>query len=90
MSESARQQQGVASQVLDVIKLTISDAPLDINMDTNLLDELDLDSLMMTTLSLELQDHFNIEIEARDLDLTEIQTVADLVGMVEKVLATHA
>ncbi len=50
-----------------------------------LVEDLDLDSIRLMTLAMEIEDHFEINID--EADEAAIVTVADLIGLVERKLA---
>jgi len=66
-----------------VFKENISNA-LTIDADMDLLKDLQLDSIQLTTLVFELEDYFQITFDEGD-ELT-VKTVADLAGLVQKLI----
>ena len=72
-------------QVVDVIADTLSVKKEAINEDTNLVDDLQVDSLDMVDLVLAIEQEFGIEI--KDEDITpDIKTIKDVVELLEKYL----
>ena len=54
---------------------------------TRLIEDLDLDSVEITTLAVELEDHFDVMLE--DEDASGIVTVADLMGAIRRQLVAR-
>ena len=72
-------------QVIDVIADTLSVKKEAINEDTNLVDDIQVDSLDMVDLVLAIEQEFGIEI--KDEDITpDIKTIKDVVELLEKYL----
>ncbi|HID16046.1 MAG TPA: acyl carrier protein [Candidatus Atribacteria bacterium] len=72
-------------QVVDVIADTLSVKKEAINEDTNLVDDIQVDSLDMVDLVLAIEQEFGIEI--KDEDITpDIKTIKDVVELLEKYL----
>jgi len=72
-------------QVIDVIADTLSVKKEAINENTNLVDDLQVDSLDMVDLVLAIEQEFGIEI--KDEDITpDIKTIKDVVELLEKYL----
>lgn len=55
-----------------------------IEQETRLQEELALDSLLMVTMLIEIEDVFEIELEESDLNPFDLNTVQDVVDMVAK------
>jgi len=73
------------NQVIEVIADTLSVKKEGINEDTDLVEELGVDSLDMVDLVLAMEQEFGIEI--KDEDITpDVKTVRDIVGLLEKYL----
>ena len=72
-------------QVIEVIADTLSVKKEAINEETNLVDDLQVDSLDMVDLVLAIEQEFGIEI--KDEDITpDIKTIRDVVELLEKYL----
>lgn len=72
-------------QVIDVVADTLSVKKEAINEETNLVDDLQVDSLDMVDLVLAIEQEFGIEI--KDEDITpDIKTIKDVVELLEKYL----
>jgi len=72
-------------QVIEVIADTLSVKKEAINEETNLVDDLQVDSLDMVDLVLAIEQEFGIEI--KDEDITpDIKTIKDVVELLEKYL----
>lgn len=56
----------------------------DINIDDKLQDDLNLDSLTMVALLVEIEETFNIELEESDMNPFDLNTVEDVVNLVVK------
>lgn len=56
----------------------------DITEDKYLQDDLGLDSLSMVTLLIEIEDTFDIELEESDMNPYDLNTVEDIIDLVEK------
>ncbi len=73
------------NQVIEVIADTLSVKKEGITEDTDLVEELGVDSLDMVDLVLAMEQEFGIEI--KDEDITpDVKTVRDIVGLLEKYL----
>lgn len=68
---------GVARDKLDLDR--------ELSVDLRLVEDLELDSIRLLTLAMEIEDHFKICLDEADEE--SIQTVADLVGVVRRKLA---
>ncbi len=68
---------GVASDKLDLKR--------ELSVDMRLVEDLELDSIRLLTLAMEIEDHFEICLDEDDEE--SIVTVADLVGVVRRKLA---
>ena len=68
---------GVARDKLDLDR--------ELSVDLRLVEDLELDSIRLLTLAMEIEDHFEICLDEADEE--SIQTVADLVGVVRRKLA---
>lgn len=55
-----------------------------ITMDSNLIDDLDIDSLELVDLTMEFENEFNVEIE--DDQVEKIKTVGDIVNLIKEKL----
>lgn len=53
-----------------------------ITMDSNLIDDLDIDSLELVDLTMEFENEFNVEIE--DDQVEKIKTVGDIVNLIKE------
>ena len=56
----------------------------DITEEKHLQDDLGLDSLSMVTLLIEIEDTFDIELEESDMNPYDLNTVEDIIDLVEK------
>ena len=72
----------VFDKVVQIIADTLSVDSSEITKDTNLLEDLEADSLNAVEVMLELEDEFDIEFE--DLDIEQFSTVDKIVELIEK------
>ena len=69
-------------RVRDIISKQLDIDPATITMTSRLIDDLKADSLDIVELIMDLEQEFNIEIP--DEELPKVQTVADIVGYLDK------
>ena len=67
--------------VRDIIVDTLSCDAAQVNLDTNLIEDLEADSLEIVELSMALQEHLGVGIE--DEDLEKIHTVQDILDYIK-------
>lgn len=72
----------VFDKVVEIIADTLSVDSSKITKDTNLLEDLQADSLNAVEVMLELEDEFDIEFE--DLDIEQFSTVDKIVELIQK------
>jgi len=73
--------QNILTDIYDGLK-TITKERFNIDENTNLAEQLDLDSLQIMELILDIEDHFNITVPVNVLK--DVDTVKDLVVQIEK------
>lgn len=71
----------VKNKVIDIISETLDVDKKDITMKTNLIKDLDIESLDLVDLVGAFEEEFGVEIA--DKDIKDIQTVADIVEYIE-------
>ncbi len=69
------------NKVIDIIAETLEIDKADITMKTNLIKDLDIESLDLVDLVAAFEDEFGVEIA--DKDIKDIQTVGDIVEYIE-------
>ncbi|MDK2946572.1 acyl carrier protein [Geotoga petraea] len=74
----------IESKVKDVLVESLDVEEEKITMDSNLIDDLDIDSLELVDLTMEFENEFDIEIE--DDQVEKIKTVGDIVNLIKEKL----
>ena len=74
----------IFDKLIEIMMDQLSIQPQDITMDTLLKDDLALDSLDLYDLIMALEDEFNIEINADNESLDEIQSIEDLIRLLKE------
>ncbi len=69
-------------KVRDIISKQLDIEPSTITMESNLIDDLKADSLDIVELIMDIEQEFDVEIP--DEELPKVQTVADIVGYLDK------
>ncbi len=72
-------------RVISEVARTKLDLERELSVDMHLVEDLELDSIRLLTLAMEVEDHFEICLDEEDEET--IVTVADLVGVVRRKLA---
>ena len=72
-------------RVISEVARTKLDLERELSVDMHLVEDLELDSIRLLTLAMEIEDHFEICLDEEDEET--IVTVADLVGVVRRKLA---
>lgn len=77
--------------IFDELVLVINDntpglSGLELKMDTELKDELGLDSLRLVQILVAIEEKYDFEFDAVDLDPRAFERISDLVALTEKVL----
>jgi acyl carrier protein len=74
----------IESKVKNVLVESLDVEEEKITMDSNLIDDLDIDSLELVDLTMEFENEFDIEIE--DDQVEKIKTVGDIVNLIKEKL----
>lgn len=77
--------ENISNRLLTLVSVYHKDS-LSLPMTTRLKEDLQLDSLSMTELIVACEDEFNIEIDADDQDILQIETLEDLSQQIQKII----
>jgi acyl carrier protein len=75
-------------QILDIVKEMKLGKNHEITIQSNLKDDLGLDSLSFTELLIELEEHFEIEIDLDDPELPKLTILEDIKNIIDKLITS--
>jgi acyl carrier protein len=75
-------------QILDIVKEMKLGKNHEITIQSNLKDDLGLDSLSFTELLIELEEHFEIEIDLDDPELPKLTVLEDIKNIIDKLITS--
>lgn len=81
----ARTKEEIISGLAEVVEEVTGIEPAEVTEEKSFVDDLDIDSLSMVEIAVQLEDRYGIEIP--DEDLGKLRTVGDAVAYVEKIEA---
>ncbi|KXO91166.1 meromycolate extension acyl carrier protein AcpM [Tsukamurella pseudospumae] len=84
----ATSQDEIVAAIAEIIEEVTGIEPSEVTLDKAFIDDLDIDSLSMVEIAVQLEDKYGVKVP--DEDLAGLKTVGDAVGYIQKLEAENA